>query len=168
MRVPGHFNRRQPLDSETMTPMIDVVFLLLVFFVCASIGRTPDNLLPAELKAGATESPVKTEPPPEENWAHQQVRIRVSAGGESVVVGSDAGDVRVTLNEQPVSGMAELEQRLRRLAEADPLSAIILDVDDGVLVQQFITVYDLCQLLKFSSISFATRSAGAAGPASVP
>ncbi len=162
MRVPGHFNRRQPLDSETMTPMIDVVFLLLVFFVCASIGRTPDNLLPAELKAGSTESQLKTEPPPEQNWEHQQVRIHVSAAG------SESGDVRVRLNEQPVSGMAELERRLRRLAEADPLSAIILDVDDGVLVQQFITVYDLCQLLKFSSISFATRSAGAAGPTRLP
>ena len=162
MRVPGHSNRRQPLDSETMTPMIDVVFLLLVFFVCASIGRTPDNLLPAELKAGATESRLKTEPPPEEDWAHQQVRIHVSAGG------GESADVLVTLNEQPLSGMAELERRLQRLAEADPMSAIILDVDDGVLVQQFITVYDLCQVLKFSSISFATRSAGAAGPTSSP
>ena len=39
-----------------MTPMIDVVFLLLVFFVCASIGRDPEKLLSTPLSGGAVDA----------------------------------------------------------------------------------------------------------------
>ena len=39
-----------------MTPMIDVVFLLLIFFVCASIGQIPESLLPTPLNSGSIDS----------------------------------------------------------------------------------------------------------------
>ncbi|MFN5899991.1 MAG: ExbD/TolR family protein, partial [Planctomyces sp.] len=52
-------------------------------------------------------------------------------------------------------GLAMLQQRLSRLAAADPESRIVLSVHDEVPVQQFISVYDLCQSLKFQNISFA-------------
>lgn len=152
MRLPSHLNRRSSLDSETMTPMIDVVFLLLVFFVCASIGQTPDQLLPAALDPGTTTPQITTEDTTPEPWDHQQVRVRVGnpAAGSS--------EPAVQLNEQPLSGMLELKSRLNRLAEADPLSLVILDIGDQVPVQHFISVYDLCQALKFQKISFATRT----------
>ena len=153
MRIPRHINRGNTLDAETMTPMIDVVFLLLVFFVCASVGQTPDRLLPATLSAGETEAQIVTEPDPQENWDHQQVRVHLSAAGDQ------PQSVTVRLNEQPVDGLAELESRLRRLAEIDPLSFLILDIEDSVQVQDFITVYDLCRSLKFEQIAFATRAA---------
>ncbi len=136
-----------------MTPMIDVVFLLLVFFVCASIGQTPDTLLPATLNSGTTQE--TKEPMDDEVWEHQQVRIHVSAGGDP------DGIPLVRLNEQLLAGIPDLRSRLQRLADVDPLSPVILDIDDDVQVQQFITVYDLCQSLKFNGISFATRRAGA-------
>jgi biopolymer transport protein ExbD len=153
MRIPSHSGRRSALDTETMTPMIDVVFLLLVFFVCASIGQTPDKLLPATLDAGASAlvNPADTAPD-HEPWDHQQVRIHLRHSG---VPGQPPV---VELNEQPLAGMPDLEQRLKRLAAVDPLSPIILDIDDQVQVQQFISIYDLCQSLSFRKISFAARS----------
>ena len=39
-----------------MTPLIDVVFLLLIFFVCASTGQIRESLLPTELSGGSIES----------------------------------------------------------------------------------------------------------------
>lgn len=152
MRIPHHAQRRSAQDTETMTPMIDVVFLLLVFFVCASIGQTPDKLLPAVLQAGATAVQNPADPAPdEEPWEHQQVRIHIRESADA------NGPPVITMNEQPLAGMPDLQSRLTRLAAADPLSPIILDIADAVRVQQFIAVYDLCQSLQFSRISFAAR-----------
>ena len=47
-----------------MTPMIDVVFQLLIFFVVASTGQVAEALLPTELAAsGTAAAPVRTAGP---------------------------------------------------------------------------------------------------------
>lgn len=150
MRIPGQHDRQPALQGEAMTPMIDVVFLLLVFFVCASIGQRPDALLPARLSAGVTESPLDVEPPEPEDSEHQQVRIGLRPGSTpSIVI--------LQLNEQPVADAADLRQRLVQLSQIDPLTRIVLDVDDEATWQQFIAIYDLCQALNFESISIGVR-----------
>ncbi|APZ93834.1 ExbD/TolR family protein [Fuerstiella marisgermanici] len=152
MRIPGHHQRRTTLDNDSMTPMIDVVFLLLVFFVCASIGQKPESLLPAALSAGATETDVQLPPPDPTEFQAQEVRIRLANDAAT-------GRPQIQLNEQPIADAAELTSRLKRLAEIDPRSQIILFVDDDASNQQFIGIYDLCQVLAFESISFAVTEA---------
>lgn len=129
-----------------MTPMIDVVFLLLVFFICASVGGTADQLLPAELngtmESSQAEKPV--EKPAE--WEHPAIQIRMEPG--------PAGP-RILLDNQPLPNAEALAERLTLLAAADAESKIILNIQDEIQVQQFIHVYDLCQSLKFQNISFA-------------
>ena len=132
-----------------MTPMIDVVFLLLVFFVCASVGQLPDLLLPAELGPGVT-APVEPLSDPEIP-EHGQVRIGLRTG-------ETPDSVTIQLNEQMIPTATELRRRLIKLSEIDPLTQIILDIDDGITNQLWIAIYDLCQALKFESISFAVRS----------
>ena len=131
-----------------MTPMIDVVFLLLVFFVVASIGQKPESLLPAELGKGNTETSVEI-PTPEE-FPSQTVRVRLSLAEEERVL-------LIEMNEQQVPTPAELTRRLSTLAELDPGTRVILNVEDSVSVQQFIGIYDLCQMLPFESVSLAVR-----------
>lgn len=150
MRIPGQHDRQPALQGEAMTPMIDVVFLLLVFFVCASIGQRPDALLPAELNAGVTESPLDIEPPEPEETERQEVRIGLQPG-------ATPGRTVLQLNEQPVADAADLRQRLVKLAQIDPLTRIVLDVDDDATWQQFIAIYDLCQALGFEDISIGVR-----------
>ena len=129
--------------------MIDVVFLLLVFFVCASVGQKPDSLLPAELSSGETEAQVELPPEDPLDVQSPEVRIRLTRD-------ADAG-LKIEVNERPVATPTELRDRLDNLAKFDPGSRIILDVADDVSVQQFIAVYDRCQALAFESISFAVR-----------
>ena len=103
MRVPTQ--RRLSLDNESMTPMIDVVFLLLVFFVCASIGQKPESLLPAELASGSTETDVELPAEDPEALPESEVNIRLTR---------TAGvDLAIELNQQPLSGAAELGSRLK-------------------------------------------------------
>jgi biopolymer transport protein ExbD len=134
-----------------MTPMIDVVFLLLVFFICASVGSTAEKLLPAELNGNST-SPLEAAAPVEpDTWEHPPIQIRIET--------SEAGDnpIAVFLDEQLLPGIEVLSQRLTQLGAADPSTRIILNVNDDVEVQQFILIYDLCQKLKFENVSFAVR-----------
>ena len=151
MKIPSRLNRNNSLDGDTMTPMIDVVFLLLVFFICASVGSTADKLLPAELNGNSTSSIEALAPEEPEKWQHPPVQIRI----EPSVGGNDP--IAVFLDEQPLPGIEVLSQRLTLLGSADPSIRIILNVSDDIEVQQFILVYDLCQKLKFENVSFAVR-----------
>lgn len=129
-----------------MTPMIDVVFLLLVFFICASVGGTADQLLPAELN-GTTDLPqVEKRVEQPADWEHPAIQIRMEPGPSGP---------RILLDNQPLPNSEALSERLTLLAAADPESKIILNIQDEIQVQQFIHVYDLCQSLEFQNISFA-------------
>ena len=150
MRIPNHSRQRGSLENESMTPMIDVVFLLLVFFVCESVGQKPDRLLPADLATGATATTVNIPEEAPDEFPSQEVRIRLTRDAVSL-------ELRIELNEGALTGARELKQRLERLSSLDPDTKIIMDVADEVSVQQFIAVYDLCQALEFNSISFAVR-----------
>ncbi|MCX7389318.1 MAG: biopolymer transporter ExbD [Planctomycetota bacterium] len=152
MRIPPRPNRNNSLDGDTMTPMIDVVFLLLVFFICASVGSTADKLLPAELNGNSTSSNAAVASVEPETWEQPPVQIRI----EPSIAGHNP--IAVFLDEQPLSGIEVLSQRLTLLSRADPLTRIILNVNDDVEVQQFILIYDLCQKLKFENVSFAVRA----------
>ncbi len=153
MKIPRRPKHLGSQDGDTMTPMIDVVFLLLVFFICASVGGTADRLLPAELK-GTTEAADPQEPAEDpDNWQHPAIQIRIEPEQDSVAV---------FLDEQRLAGPDMLKDRLQRLAAVDPESRIILNIHDEVRVQPFIDVYDLCQSLQFQNISFAVGQPAAA------
>ena len=147
MRIPIRRNADRN-DGDPMTPMIDVVFLLLVFFICASVGTVVDDLLPAEL-SGTTEAPDSTTATPaQERWDHPLIQIRLVSGPTGMTI---------QLEEQTLPDLASLAEKLARLSAVDPESAVVLNIADEVEVQDFISVYDLCQSLKLQNISFAVR-----------
>jgi biopolymer transport protein ExbD len=149
MRIPKRPKSLMSHDSDTMTPMIDVVFLLLVFFICASVGGTVDQVLPADLEGNSTNISAEPRPEQPDRWEHPDIQIQIQPG---------VPEPSVILDRQALNGIDELQQRLQRLADADPDSRVILQIDDDVQVQEFITVYDLCQSLKLSRISFAVQA----------
>ncbi len=130
-----------------MTPMIDVIFQLLIFFVCASAGQTVESHLPTELAAGAVEAaaPIIVERPFGEVW------LRLHRRADDVTV--------VELNDSEYSDEPSLRTTLLALAETTPEIPVILDIDGPVPLGDVIRVYDACQSAHFRQVSFATKQA---------
>lgn len=109
------FDEPRPRRKPSLTPMIDVVFLLLVFFMLASRFGT-DMQLPLKL-AGASTSPYSGPP-------------------RLVVIEPDA----VRLNGTELA-QAALTEALAPLMSA-PEDAVILRAADGVSLQRLVEVMD--------------------------
>lgn len=146
MQIPSqHFP--SPGDaSAAMTPMIDVVFLLLIFFVCAAAGTVQEKVLATDLaSSGGIDAHV---PPPErEPWI---VEMWLRLGRDA------AGRLGVDVNGTAYSDLDRLEQQLTALAAVEASNPVILDVGPGVPWGDVIDVYDRCRRAGLASVNFAT------------
>ena len=129
-----------------MTPMIDVVFLLLIFFVCASVGQIRESLLPTELPAGSIESPesMDAEKPLGEVW----LKLFRNDGTRTVV----------EMNDHRYHDFQHLQATLVELSELASEIPVILDIAAEVPMQDMIRVYDACRAADFETIQFAIES----------
>ena len=144
MRVPSHHDDRRQTDLA-MTPMIDVVFLLMIFFVCTASFQLSEELLPTSLAvAGGTSAPSPIEIEPELE--------RILVRGTHV-----DGKTHWVVNERPCDSLLEVRQVLRAVAEIDRSLPVILDVAGDVPLGNMIDVYDLCRLEGFEKIQFAAE-----------
>ena len=132
--------------DRTVTPMVDVVFQLLVFFVLASGGRIAERTLSTALSAGAVASTVPLQSPavkPEkEIWLH----LRREAADRTTIL---------RVNDGPSGNLAGLPQRIRALKGVDATSSVILDVQGNIPWGDVIQAYDDCRAAKFRAINFA-------------
>ncbi|MEY3174931.1 MAG: hypothetical protein RLZZ436_2845 [Planctomycetota bacterium] len=161
MRLPLR-SRSVEDDADPMTSMIDVVFLLLVFFICASIGAVADRLLPANLQGTAETQPESAQT--QERWELPPILIRLQPAAANAAAGPE-----VLLDGQPLAGLPELRSRLTQLAAVDQSAPVVLSIHDEIRVQDFVSIYDLCQQLKLERISFAVNQpAGAAADGNTP
>jgi biopolymer transport protein ExbD len=144
MRIPNHHDAERHNDAA-MTPMIDVVFLLLIFLLCASTGQIQESLLPTDLAAGAIESdPIEAPPKPfGEVWLY----LRTGPGGRSEVQVNQGGEI--------YSDFDQLERQLKLLAAATTEIPVILDIEPKVPLGDMIRVYDASRAAGFESINFA-------------
>ncbi|MEZ6045486.1 MAG: biopolymer transporter ExbD [Planctomycetaceae bacterium] len=143
VRIPSYRRLRSHDNDQVMTPMIDVVFLLLIFFVCASSGRLKEFLLPTPLSAGNVESQVETETPPPLDRAW----ITLDESPEGLPL--------VKINNRELNSLEELELSLKELASIDTKMPVVIDAGDEVSMQTVLKIYDLCQAVQFKQISFA-------------
>lgn len=130
-----------------MTPMIDVVFLLLIFFVCASIGQIRESTLPTPLAAGSIEAVDAVEAP--EPLGEVWVKLSRRDAGEGVVTTAE-------VNNQLYDDWDRLRSTLRELASVAPEIPVILDIDHGVPVGDFVDILDTCRSAGFDNVQFAT------------
>ena len=147
MRRPPYPPADELSATGSMTPMIDVVFLLLIFFVCAASGQTIEDLLPTEMPpAGSIQAPVA---PPEEVIPKTKLWIYLSRTDDRTVI---------DLNDREYDNFDQLGAVLKEVAKLDAESPVILDIDDQVPVGDMIHVYDLCRAAGYQSISFAAEA----------
>ncbi len=125
---------RGSLDSM-MTPMIDVVFLLLVFFLTTSSFQRLEQLLPGAVSAESESKPGgESDEPPQPSDSDLSDCI--------VKIAQDGSDVRYRFNDQPLASMQALSDQLKRVITLRPDIPIIVDPEDTILARYAIEVYD--------------------------
>jgi len=133
-----------------MTPMIDVIFQLLIFFLCTVSFQQAEELLPTSLLAQGS---VETVEP---------IEIDVTRLDPLVIrLLRDGSATTWRIQEQPLESLAQLEQTLLSLARlSGPSGAppLVLDSAPEVPLGDVIDVYDRCRALGFLQIQFAARA----------
>lgn len=162
MRVPTYHDRRGLQNHQTMTSMIDIVFLLLIFFVCASIGQMRELFLPTELSPGIATA---------EQTAAEQKTVTLFLSVDSakrLEIRLDDGETTEIIFQQilraPLSSgsdvagsdIGKLQQRLQQQADDFPASSLILDSKPNVPMGDLLTVYHLCGQCGFQTVHIAT------------
>jgi biopolymer transport protein ExbD len=131
-----------------MTPMIDVIFLLLVFFLATASFQVVEQILPsgvAENSPSAGSSSVPAEPTED---ALEQVVIRLQEQTARVVV---------SLNGVELPQFEDLRPRLQDIAAAGGDVPVIIDPDAGVIATDVIRAYDWARAAGVSRVYLATR-----------
>lgn len=148
MRWPSPFRDRRPAVELQLTPMIDCVFLLMVYFIWSSSFAIVEMSLPSELSAQQTGSgPANPDVPPPPEADFEQIVIRIVSG--------DAGPVW-QVNDAPISSLAELRQSLGVIARIKRDAPVVLDPDPDVPLGDVIDVFDLSRLVGLEKMQFAT------------
>ena len=122
-----------------LTPMIDVVFLLLCFFVTSQIFAQWETEIDIALPTAATGGMPQRLP--------GEVIINVMADGTAVVNGQSLND-------------GELRTMMDRLVELFPGQPVLLRADKSTAYEHVVRVLDTCRQADIWNISFATLAPG--------
>jgi len=143
-------HRIESLSEEynlNMTPMIDVTFLLLVFFVLAGQFRTPEGRLDANFSGGG---PSRTPP----TIPQEDVRITIRD------TGSLQPEVAVVWGEHRYAGTERLYEKhgvLQGLRSANPDLGVVIDPDENIPFRWVVTALNAATRAGYSRISLADR-----------
>ncbi len=133
-----NFNRHEEeLPSFQMTAMMDVIFLLLCFFITSTVFSQWEYQVDLTLPSAKS----------------SQMPVRLP--GEIILNVSQDGVV--TVNQRALSA-EELDALLHKVATYLPGQPIIIRADKGTSYEEFIKVVDACRLKGISNLSLATSS----------
>ncbi len=118
-------------ESLNLTPLIDVVFLLLIFFLTATTFQKDEVEMSLELPKSASGT----------------------AGGDTkVIVINVAKDGRLLVDGRQVT-VAALQQKLKAAASRDKKQEVLIRGDQKAQFGLVAQVFDACLLAKLTSIS---------------
>ena len=133
--------RIKPVELK-MTPMIDVIFLLLIFFVCTANFIPLEGVLPMDttLPGDAAAEVVLPDP-----------------------VNMDVVEVQIFFDRQPhwkiagnqCSTLHEVQNILRLIRNIKPDIPVIIESADGVPMENVIDVCDICRRVGLTQVLFA-------------
>jgi len=131
------FQTREPEKADfPLAPMVDVVFLLLIFFI-------------ATMQYSQSERELNVSVPVAEEGADARQTV-----GEIIVNVRETGEVVV---DQTVMDKTQLFEKLKRIAAVHKNQAIRIRGDGKVEYQKIVEVIDVCQKAGIPNISFATQ-----------
>lgn len=136
------FARRVRNDVEVnLTPLIDVVFLLLIFFM-VSTTFTKETHLSIDLPEANGDS---------QQAAPEQIEITVTKAGDYAING-----VALVNNE-----MKTLKSALEKTSAGNTSMPLIITADSATPHQSVVTAMDAAGQLGFAALSITTRNAEA-------
>jgi biopolymer transport protein ExbD len=124
-----------------LTPLIDVVFLLLIFFMVSTTFLSDDGGLQVELPRSENRDLI-----PEGS----DVALKIGADGTMELDGRAVG-------------LKELKSSLRRSAEDDPSTMVVVRADKALAHGKVVEVMDLVRELGLTHFAIATEGTGGAG-----
>ncbi len=148
MRIPASsLASRRPIQVE-MTPMIDVVFLLLVFFLWTTSFQIAEQRLPSsitreQVTKGSTDVPAE-----EADFEPVVVRIAWAQAAP-----------QWTINGQDYANLSEVSTTLSAVSVIRPDAPVRIDPVAEVPLGHVIEVYDLARTLGFEKVQFAAGDA---------
>lgn len=120
-----------------LTPMIDIVFLLIIFFMVGTQFTTPEDRFPVELPTAAAVQPLSSMP--------DALSVSVSRDG------------RIMMNAKEMT-VAELEAELKKARENFPRQAVVIRGEGPGPYQPVIDVLSVAQRAGIQDISLAYRT----------
>ena len=121
-------------DTVQMAPLIDIVFLTLVFFMVTAVYAGMESEVDITLPTADT--------------AEQSERVQ----GEIFI--NLRADGTIVVNDREMQ-IADLQEVLDRIAEYFPGGAVIIRGDREVVLEQAIQVLDCCRKADIQNVSFA-------------
>lgn len=140
--------RRGPVEIA-MTPMIDVVFLLLVFFLATASFELVEQMLPGNLSSpppGA--SAADTTPPPIPTEDFDDVVVRLAMVADSL---------QVDINGAVLGSVQELPARLLAIIQIRSDVPVIVDPSGQVPMRNVIQVYDMARMSGATRVFMAAK-----------
>ena len=122
-----------------MTAMIDVTFLLIIFFMCTTRFRTLEGRVEALLPSTGTPARKADEVP-------NVIHVGINAGA--------AGGVGLTLDGCPCAGFGALKETLDRTRRLIPHTKVVLDPAGDVPHDAVMQALDVCRDVGINAIAF--------------
>ncbi len=137
------------MDSA-MTPMIDVVFLLLVFFVWTASFQVVEHVLNTDMSTQVGTAPIENQdPPPEKDFDDVVVKI-----------GWDGVAPTWKINTEPVASLDVVKEKLELISGIQNTAKLIVAPEPPVPLGYVIQAYDVANLVGFDAVSFAVNPQG--------
>ncbi|MBW4664386.1 MAG: biopolymer transporter ExbD [Chroococcus sp. CMT-3BRIN-NPC107] len=134
MNVPN--DDSDSLPEINLTPMIDVVFAILTFFILASLFLTRSEGLPVNLPSAKTAT--------QQSQTQSKLTVTMDKQG------------KVLLDRQPVE-VRELAERVKALKGNKPELLVVINADRAVEHGQVITVMDELRTVQGVKLGVATQ-----------
>ncbi|MDR2643714.1 MAG: biopolymer transporter ExbD [Planctomycetaceae bacterium] len=142
-----HLNRKKITLELRMTAMIDMIFLLLIFFICTSSFRPSESLMTTDMSLpGNITSDVKLQIPEPSDIDVAIIKITLGEVPQWYLAGKECKSIRQ---------LGELLIELRDIQNDLP---VVIDSDPNVPIKNVIDVYDACRAASLTKIQFAANN----------
>ncbi len=127
-----------------LTSMIDVIFLLLIFFVLTSDFKEPEKLLPTNINGSGAISSETAQTQEERDLGKIVARVIVDPSGK----------IGYAIDGKRVDSLQDVEATFDALREIDPNVPVIVDPDGNAPIESVLDVYDRARRAGLGKVKF--------------